>query len=216
MLLRLVRVFLFIFVVACEVQPQQRAAGVLPVTIAATEVTARVTGVSGDPRVVARKDFSLRQAYNDLSRILATENACSEFYGGSAVAISVLNRLISDVERGELPEFVSFQMTGRPRYLIDLRSGASFRLFEKAIVNSEGAFYQRRFDPMQRRPRNVGSFAPGTRPARALILMHELGHLIRGRNGEWLLPDDGSDSWQSKQNTARVERACRAQLVKLN
>ena len=213
MFLRAVRAFLLMFVIALMVQAQQDAIGVLAVN---TDATGRAATISPDPRIVARKDFSLKQTYGDVFKILAAENTCSSFYGGPALATTVLNKLIVVVQRGQLAEFVSFQMTGRPRDVSDETTGASYRIFDKAIVNSEGAFYQRRFDPMQKRPRNVGSFAPGTRAARSLILMHELGHLIRGRNGSWLLPDDGSDSWQSKQNTARVERACAAQLNELN
>jgi hypothetical protein len=68
---------------------------------------------------------------------------------------------------------------------------------------------------MRRFPSDVGSFAPGSRPARALILLHELGHLIQGDDGDWLIPDDGRDGWQSKANTLRVEQVCRAQLETL-
>jgi hypothetical protein len=57
--------------------------------------------------------------------------------------------------------------------------------------------------------------ALGTRPARALILLHELGHLIRGEDGKWLLPDDGNDDRQSRANTQRVQAVCRAQLATL-
>jgi hypothetical protein len=49
-----------------------------------------------------------------------------------------------------------------------------------------------------------------------LILLHELGHLIEGEDGTWLLPDDGLNGPQSKANTLRVQQACREQLNKLN
>lgn len=210
---RFVPAFFFISVVAPTVHAQRDAADMLPVT---TEATVRTVRVSPDPRVVAGKDASLRQAYRDIFKILEARNTCSDFYGGPAAATTVLNQFISGVEHSQLPDFISFRMTGRARSFRDPVSGVSYRLFDKAIVNSEGAFYQRRFDPMQARPRNVGSFAPGTRAARALILLHELGHLIQERNGAWVIRDDGSDSWQSKQNTAQVERNCRAQLSELN
>ena len=213
---RFVRAFLFFFIPACLVQAQQETPGVLPVTIETIDATARAAGVSRDPRAVAGKDFSLRKAYDDVFKILGAVNSCSDFYGGPVLATTVLNRLLGNVERGELPTFVSFQMTGHPQNYFNAKSGASYRLFDKAIVNEEGAFYQRRFDPKMSQPRNVGSFPPGTRAARALILMHELAHLIKGRDGAWLIADDGSDSWQSKQNTARVEQKCWAQLKELN
>ena len=34
----------------------------------------------------------------------------------------------------------------------------------------------------------VGAFQPNTREARTLILLHELAHLIRGKDGRWLIP----------------------------
>ncbi|HEU0252517.1 MAG TPA: AraC family ligand binding domain-containing protein [Pyrinomonadaceae bacterium] len=45
-----------------------------------------------------------------------------------------------------------------------------------------------------------------------LIFLHELGHLIRGQNGAWLLANDGLDERQSGENTLRVQQRCRAQL----
>jgi hypothetical protein len=215
MFLRPVQSFLFLIVVPLH------AAAQLPVeaqqlAIVATAKTVRAAGAPHDPAVVAGKDYSLRRAYDDVFKILAAENICSDFYGGPAVATTVLNQFISKVARGQLPGFISFQMTGRPRTLIDLPSGASYRLFDKAVVNNEGAFYQRRNDPLQSRPRNVGSFPTGTRSAQALILMHELAHLIKDRNGAWLIADDGQDSRQSTQNTLQIEKRCGAQLRGLN
>jgi hypothetical protein len=69
---------------------------------------------------------------------------------------------------------------------------------------------------MRRLPADVGSFSPGSRRARALILLHELGHLIEGPDGKWLLPDDGFDGQQSNANSLRVEKTCRVQLEALN
>jgi hypothetical protein len=64
-------------------------------------------------------------------------------------------------------------------------------------------------------PSDVGNFSAGSRPARALILLHELGHLIQNENGAWLLPDDGYNGVQSKENTLRVQQECRVQLEAL-
>jgi hypothetical protein len=68
---------------------------------------------------------------------------------------------------------------------------------------------------MGRFPSDVGKFAPGSRAARVLILLHELGHLIQDDNGEWLLPDDGSDGARSKANTLRIQQVCRKELDEL-
>jgi hypothetical protein len=64
-------------------------------------------------------------------------------------------------------------------------------------------------------PADVGHFLPGSRRARALILLHELAHLIEGENGAWLIPDDGYNVEQSRANTLRIQTVCRAQLETL-
>lgn len=212
MVLRFVQTCLFILCVVCVIHAQRDAAGVLADAAAASTVNV----ISPDPRVVARKDYSLQQTYRDLFKILSSRNPCSDFYRGPEVATSVLNQFIARVERNEMSELISFRMTGRPRLMLDATSGVSYRLFDRVMVNNEGAFYRRRFNQMQERPYNVGRFPPGTRPARALILMHELAHLIQGRDGAWLIRDDGSDGWQSRQNTAQVESHCEAQLKELD
>jgi hypothetical protein len=110
---------------------------------------------------------------------------------------------------------VSFQMTGVQRRFHDPASGVSYRLFDRIMVNSNGSFYQRRADANNNFPTNVGKFPPGSRSARALILLHELGHLIEGGDGIWLIPDDGRDGSLSKANTLRVQKACRRELEAL-
>jgi hypothetical protein len=166
--------------------------------------------------VVIEKDWSVRQAYIDVFKILNNQNTCSDFYRGPRTATKVLNGFVIRVKSQSLMREVSFQMAGSPRVIHDPSTGASYRLFEKTMVNINGSFYQRRADPMRKFPSDVGNFAPGSRAARALILLHELGHLIQDDNGEWLIPDDGFDGRQSKENTLRVQQACRKELNKLN
>ena len=48
------------------------------------------------------------------------------------------------------------------------------------------------------------------------VALHELGHLIQDENGDWLIPDDGFDGRKSKENTLRVQQACRKELNALN
>ena len=165
---------------------------------------------------IAKKDWDLKQAYTDVFEILSEQNTCSSFYGGPRVAITVLNDFFSVVKAQPLPRDISFQMMGRPRLLRERVTGVRYRLFDTAMVNTQGSFYQRRTDSLHNFPSDVGSFRPGTRRARALIFLHELGHLIENEDGTWLLPDDGLDGWQSKANTLRVEQACQEQLKTLN
>lgn len=166
--------------------------------------------------VVIGKDWSITQAYTDVFKILSNQNTCSDFYRGPRTATTVLNGFAIRVKSQSLMREVSFQMAGSPRIIHDPATGASYRLFEKTMVNVNGSFYQRRADPMRKFPSDVGNFAPGSRAARALILLHELGHLIQDDNGEWLLPDDGFDGRRSTENTFRVQQACRKELNKLN
>jgi hypothetical protein len=166
--------------------------------------------------VVTKKDWDLTKAYSDVFMILSEQNACSSFYGGSRVATTVLHDFFMVVKAQPLRREVSFQMVGRPRLLRDDTTGVRYRLFDRAMVNTNGSFYQRRPFVMDRFPSDVGNFGPGTRRARALILLHELGHLIEGEDGTWLLPDDGLNGPQSKANTLRVQQACRSQLKTLN
>lgn len=168
------------------------------------------------PLVVIKKDWNITQAYIDVFKILSDQNTCSDFYRGPRTATTVLNGFVRRVKSQSLLRDVSFEMGGSPRIIRDPATGASYRLFEKTMVNINGSFYQRREDPMRKFPSDVGNFAPGSRAARALILLHELGHLIQDENGEWLIPDDGFDGTQSKENTLRVQQACRKELNKLN
>ena len=161
------------------------------------------------------KDWHLTQAYSDVFKILSHRNPCSDFYGGPRAATTVLNDLVDHVKPEPLLREISFQMAGNLRYVHNNSVGVVYRLFDKATVNTAGSFYQRRSDPARNVPADVGNFLPGSRRARALILLHELAHLIEGENGAWLIPDDGFNVEQSRMNTFRIQKVCRAQLETL-
>ena len=165
--------------------------------------------------VLVKKDWSLAQAYSDVFKILSDQNPCSSFYGGPRAATTVLNDFVVLVQSQPMQREVTFQMVGTPRLLRDPATGASYRLFDRTLVNTNGSFYQRRVELMREYPSDIGDFAPGSRQARALILLHELGHLIKGENGDWIIPDDGHNGPQSTANTLRVQQACRGQLETL-
>jgi hypothetical protein len=160
----------------------------------------------GDPRV--------RSAYLDAFRILSSASDCSEFYGGPAIATTVLTDLIKHMKYGYLPTGVSFQMSGVYGYVEDIDTGTTYRRFPSAVVNYNGSFFKSGGISGPRVPK-VGSFMANTRAARALILMHEVGHLIQ-KNGRWLIRDDGDDWWQSRANTELIEQTCRAELKELD
>jgi hypothetical protein len=165
--------------------------------------------------VLVKKDWSLAQAYSDVFKILSDQNPCSSFYGGPRTATTVLNDFVVLVQSQPMQREVTFQMVGTTRLFRDTATGASYRLFDRTLVNTNGSFYQRRVELMREYPSDVGDFAPGSRQARALILLHELGHLIQDEDGDWLIPDDGHNGPQSKANTLRVQQACRVQLETL-
>ena len=48
------------------------------------------------------------------------------------------------------------------------------------------------------------------------MFLHELGHMVKGESGAWLLPDDGKDESQSRDNTRKVEDVCAEQIKNLS
>jgi hypothetical protein len=172
------------------------------------------TSEEGPHRLIfaKKRDWYLTQAYSDVFQILSNSNPCSDFYGGPRAATTVLNDLVAHVKPEPLLREISFQMTGKRRYVHNNSTAVVYRLFDRITVNTNGSFYQRRIDPMRNVPADVGNFLPGSRRARALILLHELAHLIERENGAWLIPDDGFNAGQSKANTLHIQKICRAEL----
>ena len=168
------------------------------------------------PLSIAMRDFSFTQAYTDAFAILSKQNECSGFYGGPRIATTVLNRLVALAKPRYLSPETSFEMSGKALLIRDPAIGAAYRLYDRMIVNTNGSFYQHRLDSLHRFPQNIGRFAAGSRPARALILLHELGHLIQSANGAWLIPNDGNNGQQSNENTLRIQQVCGEQLKTLN
>ncbi len=161
---------------------------------------------SGDVRNISLTP--LDRAYLDARTLLDHNSTCSQFYGGSAseqvlveLAVRLRTGLINDTKIG-------IKMSGSFTWFVDSERGISYRLFEEAEINSIGPFYRSKIFPAEPFVPNVGSFHPNTREARILILLHELAHLIKGRNGMWLIPDDGGNPRLSHQNTLTVESRC--------
>ena len=190
-------------------------------------------GVAPDPaereRVPAKPDLSplavptplarlsgdavFKQAYADVYGILSTDNGCSRFYGGAAPAVYVFNQLAGKFKSGRIGgSRLAGQMSGEVTLITHAPTGLKFRLFEKTTLNTVGAFYRRQGGKTDESVPRVGSFAPDTREARALILLHELGHVVKGARGGWLLGDDGEDPELSERNTGLVEASCGAVL----
>jgi hypothetical protein len=104
-------------------------------------------------------------------------------------------------------------MRGDYTNITDYRTGTKYRLFDEAVVNTKGPFFREKNGP--RAFPDCGSFAPNTRVARAAMLLHELGHLIRRADGRWVLPNDGGDFGLAARNAERIEEKCGRHLKAL-
>lgn len=155
------------------------------------------------------------QSYVDVYSILKRENECSRFFGGPAQAVEVFNELARRIKRKPLGNrAVGVRMSGGFVTYRNHQTGATYRLFGEAMVNTNGPLF-RKPKPGDREESWVGSFAALTRQARALVFLHELGHLVARAGGGWLLPNDGDNRELSERNTRTVEENCSAQLTAL-
>lgn len=161
------------------------------------------------------RDRQINRAYLDAVAILSEDNKCSRFFGGSRVALTVLASLAGRLHKTTLDSGVGILMYGPVTDVVESKGGFRYRMFEKAVVNLAGPFSAHQTVLADPRVHYVGSFPPASREARVLMLLHELGHLIPGPDGKWLLPDDGGDSGQSDRNTRFVETKCGEQIRSL-
>jgi hypothetical protein len=150
----------------------------------------------------------LDRAYLDAFTVLDQQNTCSEFFGGHT-AQGVLEALVIELRESRIPDSrIGIRMSGPFVLFVDSEKIISYRLFPDAELNTQGPFCKSKVFASEPFVPNVGSFQPNTREVRVLILLHELAHLIQGRNGTWLIPDDGSNPQLSRQNTSTVESVC--------
>ena len=165
------------------------------------------------PLDFSSEDVADKPSYTDVFRVLKDDNACSRFFGGPRLAVTVFNQFTRQLRPRRLGAgAIGVAMTGTYTNYQDYVTGASYRLFEKTSLNSDGPFRSKK----AARAHLVGSFPAESRQGKALMLLHELGHLIRGKDGKWLLPNDGGDSALSESNTKAVESRCRAELFALD
>ncbi|HYE14269.1 MAG TPA: hypothetical protein VD968_07510 [Pyrinomonadaceae bacterium] len=156
------------------------------------------------------------EAYSDVFRILKEENSCSRFFGGPAKAVEVFNHFSRELRGKALGDAATaVRMAGSYTLYRNQRTGVTYRLFEDAAVNTSGPFASRVMSAGPLSRMMVGRFPAQSRQARALIMLHELGHLVEGEGGAWLLPNDGNDPRMSDRNTREVERRCVKQLLAL-
>jgi len=168
-------------------------------------------------RILLNKDFRqvnltpLDRAYLDAVALLTQEGRCSEFFGGQAtqyvleeLVVKLREELINDAR-------ICIRMSG-PYTFVASAKGVSYRLFTTTELNTAGPFYKSKVFAAEPSVPNIGSFRPNTRAARVLILLHEVAHLVRNKDGVWLIPDDGNSPQLSRQNTVTVESKCGRQI----
>ncbi len=166
------------------------------------------------PLVLNETAATDKDTYMDVFNILKEDNSCSRFFGGSLQAVEAFNAFISRLQKNPLANaFIGVRMGGNFTRFHNRQTGARYRLFDEAAINSEGPFFQMPTQSLQ--PPLIGSFHAHTRQARALILLHELGHLVYDRGGQLVLPNDGDDLRLSLLNTRTVENQCINELLAL-
>ena len=168
------------------------------------------------PSSLIKKDRVLSEAYYDTLSILAGDNACSHFFGGSSGAVMVFNTFMSQIRKDYLARTVGMKMSGLVTTGVNLRTKTKYRLFDKVSINAHGAFYRRRASESDPPIPRLGGYEPNTKEVRVLILLHELGHLVKGDDDNWLLPDDGKAEAQSQINTQKIEDVCGEQIKRLS
>lgn len=167
-------------------------------------------------RVSTNLASPLDQSYEDTHSILSGNNSCSSFFGDPHAAGEVLKHLVTRLEIGFLRDSrTGITMFGRFTYNVQPETGVEYRLFTRAIINVRGPFLKAKVFPAEPLVPRFGSFRPNTRQVRVLILLHELAHLIKGKDGGWLIPDDGHAPEISSRNTALIESHCRRQILSL-
>jgi hypothetical protein len=155
------------------------------------------------------------ESYMDVFRVLEDDNSCSRFFGGPYRAVAAFNQFAQHLRGKSLgASTVAIRMSGSYTRYHDALTGASYRIFDDASINRDGPFFSRIMQPWMARLQ-IGRFPVQTRQAKALILLHELGHLVEGSDGKWLLPNDGNDPPLSDRNTRTVEARCVEQLLAL-
>ena len=157
-----------------------------------------------------RRLNELDRAYLDAYTILRDENPCSTIFGGPP-AIEALNELVRTLRPAYLERHIAVRMSGETTMFRNAVNGFSFRMFEKAEINMTGSFYRGNTFSDNRVPL-VANYHPNTRQTRVALLLHELGHLVRGEDKKWVLSDDGHDLNRSIKNTEYVVDACRDEI----
>ena len=164
---------------------------------------------STDPQKFGLVDL----AYLDAFTILIGDNPCSRFFGGPH-ATSALTELVRQLQPRYMDSKIAIRMSGQITTVQSNATGFSFRLFEKAELNLVGSFFRTRYPDRKFSISPV--YAPNTRQTRVVVLLHELGHLVKTPDRRWVLADDGDNPGLSLRNTEQIVSVCRNDIDKLS
>lgn len=155
-------------------------------------------------------------AYIDAWMVLKENDSCGKFYGRPEASLYVLNNMVSQLKRRPFPNpNLGIRMSGTVTTIYANGLQVAFRKFKSARINSWGAFYRDTNYTTKNPLSRIGRFQPNTREARALMLLHELAHLMKGADGNWLIPDDGNNPDLSASNTDTIAARCGGQISRL-
>lgn len=168
------------------------------------------------PSPLLHKDKVLGSAYYDTLSILNVTSPCSDFFGGPSAAVEVFNSLMGKITRHYFSISIGIRMSGPLTTVTNFETKTAYRLFDEVSINFNGPFYKRKISNADRTIHGIGSFLPNSREVRVLMLLHELGHLIKGPDGKWLLPDDGNNEDLSRANSQKIEDVCGEQIKGLS
>jgi hypothetical protein len=168
------------------------------------------------PSSLVSKDKVLRSAYSSTLSILQSTNSCSDFFRGSAAAVDVFKQLVAKVRKDNFQRSIGMFMSGETVNIHDAATRADYRLFDKVSINANGAFYKKRVSASEPLLPRIGTFEANTEGARVLMFLHELGHVMKGEDGKWLLPNDGGNEPLSRQNSHKIEDVCGRQIKGLS
>jgi hypothetical protein len=164
---------------------------------------------SSDPQKFGLVDL----AYLDAFTILIGDNPCSRLFGGPHAA-SALTELVRQLRPRYLDSKIAIRMSGPITTVQSNATGFSFRLFEKVELNLAGSFFRNRGS--DRKFSISPIYAPNTRQTRVVVLLHELGHLVKTADQRWLLADDGNNPGLSLRNTEHIVSVCRNDIDRLS
>ena len=179
--------------------------------------------VRDDLNTMGKRGQSILRARDKVLEILQTENTCSEWYRTKDPSPAATFRTLtfaldrdSDTHVRSIPLSGGIQLIRNP-YVAKVIQGEGPNA--TVTINLNGAFFfsigtmvDDRFEggPVSLRGARaiqVGPYSGGSFHAQVLALLHEFGHVID------LLPMDHDDyEGKSRQNTAEVLHACRAQV----